>query len=789
MIKKFSLKNILIIVMACAFAALPLSGCTVAKAEDGAQSTAYAFVGKMAAQDYAGAYDYIYSFSSDVQSKQDFVDRFTNIYKALKVTAVSLVDQQLTPTDSEGKEYELKYTLKMDSELLGSRSYEFTADVASSPLRYTVIYDPSLILPMMEEGDKVRVTNQYGVRGEIFAGNGDILAKNDFAQSIYLDLDKKPDMEEIKSFLVSKYGGDAEKIQKKYDKATERGTSMEVLLSFPRNTLTQAQIDEISAVNGLGVDDSRMTPTRYYPLADNAAHLVGYMNEPTAEQLEKNSELTEGVRIGQVGIEAAYESTLRSTDGRIIYIEDNKGELKEVLYEDAKSDGSDVYLTVDPELQNAAYTLMASNLKEDQSGAVVVMDYTNGDVKAIVSYPSYDPNLFNFPMDQDIYKYYSSEENLSPLFSRTTQALYMPGSTFKPFTAAPMFEEGVMDESSSPELDIQNNKWTPNVEGWHHSVITRVSESGFTFEEAMKSSDNIFFAYFGIRLFQKDPNIIPDYMAKIGIGEAPNFELPMSKSSLMNKGSVFDIGMAARSVYGMGELHITPLQLCSMYTAFMNDGDILNPTVVRKVSKTDGTQETIEWEHERTIFKENIMQTGTIDRIKPSLRRVIEDGTAWEAGLRDVSGLIAKTGTANIGMNNEREVNWMVAIDQYSETRPYVYLVVVDTKVKEGTAPKQAIVHGLVKPNDYSNALLGILNSRPSDDTGSGQNISGDGGGEGGGGSNPDKKQDDTGNGGESGGGDGGGGGDDDTGNNGDEGGGDVPEDEPDINEGASGGE
>ncbi len=779
--KKFSLKNILIIVLVCVFAALPLSGCTVAKAEDGAQSTAYAFVEKMAAQDYAGAYDYIYSFSSDVQSKQDFVDRFTNIYKALDITGVSLVDEELTPTDAEGKGYDLKYTLKMDSGLLGSRSYEFTAEVASSPLKYTVIYDPSLILPMMEEGDKVRVTNQYGVRGEIFAGNGDILAKNDFAQSIYLDLDKKPDMEEIKSFLVSKYAADADKIQQRYDKATERGTSMEVLLSFPRNTLTQAQIDEISAVEGLGVDDSRMTPTRHYPLADTAAHLVGYMNEPTAEQMEKNADLAEGVRIGQVGIEAAYESTLRSTDGRIIYIEDNKGEMKEVLYEDAKSDGSDVYLTIDPEMQNAAYTLMASNLKSDQSGAAIVMDYTNGDVKAMVSFPSYDPNLFNFPMDPEVYKYYSSEENLSPLFSRTTQALYMPGSTFKPFTAAPMFEEGVMDEGSSPQLDIQNNKWTPNVEGWHHSFISRVSESGFTFEEAMKSSDNIFFAYFGIRLFQKDPNIIPNYMASIGIGEAPNFELPLSKSSLMNKDSVFDIGMAARSVYGMGELHITPLQLCSMYTAFMNDGDILNPTVVRKVSKTDGTQETIEWEHERSVFKENIMQTGTIDRIKPSLRRVIEDGTAWEAGLTDISGLIAKTGTANIGMNNEREVNWMVAIDQYDEERPYVYLVVVDTKEKEGTAPKQAIVHGLVKPNDYSNALLGILNRAPSDDTGSSQSISGSEGGNSGNTGGDNKKNEDT----ESSGGNSENGGD--TGGNGGNGGGDdPPEDEPNIDEGAS---
>ncbi len=708
------IKKILLIAVVILLAASMFAGC--ASYKEGAATTGYAFVQKIVAQDYSAAYDYVYSFTSDVQSRQDFIDRFTNIYKALDVTGVALVSQDIALKEGKENEYLLKYTLKMESGILGSKSYEYTADVVGTPQGYSVIYTPSLILPMLEEGDKVRVMNQYGVRGEIFTADGKLLAKNDFAQSIYLDMEKQPDIAQVKSLLSSMFDADESKIQKKYDTAVEKEQPMPVLLTFPRDTLTQEQTAQIEAVNGLGVDSERLTPTRYYPFADNAAHLVGYMGSPTEKQLAADETLSANAQVGQMGIEAAYESTMRSTDGNIIYVADDKGEMKEVLYEDAKADGSDVYLTIDSTMQNSAYTLLASNCKEGQSGAVIVMDYTNGDVKAMVSYPSFDPNLFNFPMKEEVWKYYNSEENLTPLFSRTTQALYMPGSTFKPFSCVPMFENGVLDENIEPQLDIQNDTWLPNVKGWHHDVITRFHhpDQPFNFEYSMKSSDNIFFAYFGIRLFQQDPSIFPAYAQRIGIGETPQFELPLSKSSLMNEGSVFDIGMAARSAYGMGELHITPLQLCTMYTAFMNEGDILNPTVVKKLSKTEDNVETVEWENSRTVFKSGIMKPATIDRILPSLRRVIVDGTAYDANLQDVVGLVAKTGTARIGAHNEREVNWAVAVNTNSAT-PLIYLVVVDTNEGEGTIPKLSILRGLVKPEDYNNALLSKMRSESVD--------------------------------------------------------------------------
>ena len=121
-----------------------------------------------------------------------------------------------------------------------------------------------------------------------------------------------------------------------------------------------------------------------------------------------------------------------ATDG-IIYIEDEKGSLKQVLFEDEKTDGQNIELSIDSKTQERAYTLMASNLVDGQSGAVIVMDYSTGTVEAMVSYPSFDNNLFNFPLDEATWNYYNGDED-HPLINREIQSAYMPGSSFKPFS-------------------------------------------------------------------------------------------------------------------------------------------------------------------------------------------------------------------------------------------------------------------------------------------------------------------------------------------------------------------
>ncbi|MEG2542911.1 MAG: penicillin-binding transpeptidase domain-containing protein [Christensenellaceae bacterium] len=690
---------LLIIIVA---AAGLFTGCAT---QDGAATAGYAFVQKIADQDYAGAFDYVYTFTSDVKTREDFVARYENIYDALEVTDITLVSRNVEQKTKT--EYSLTYTLQLKSGLLGDVSYNYQADIVSGPQGYTILYTPSLILPMLEEGDRVRAASQSGARGEIFSIDGNLLAKNDFAQSIYIDLEKKPDIEQVKALLVGSFHLDAEKIQKKYDNAIEKEFPVEVLAVYPKGTLTEEQKAQILAVNGLGVDDERLSPIRYYPLKDDAAHVIGYVGSPSDEQIEqyKDAGITENSIVGKSGIELAYEETMRGNDGKAVYIEDEKGNIKQALYQDQKTDGSDVTLTIDSRTQCDAYTLLSANLTAGQSGAVVVMDAKTGDVEAMVSYPSYDNNLFNFPMDKQIWDFYNSKENGSPLYARTTQSVFTPGSTFKPFSSVPSIESGLLTESSIPPITITDNKWIPSSDEWNwvYPAIQRYKEpvgGDYNYEIALKSSDNIFFAYYAMKL-----GIEPfmAYMQKIGIGEAPTFELPLTKSNLLNEGTQMNIKLLADMGFGMGEIMISPLQMASMYTAFENDGDMLNPTIVKKVSKTVDDTETVEYQNAPTVFKADTMQSATIDMAKRAMKRTMEDGTGYGAmlGKKNVYG---KTGSAVIGGPDNREVNWIIGVDGDTSK---VYVVTVDAVKTEGTTPKLAILRGLIDKENYTAALGG----------------------------------------------------------------------------------
>ena len=147
----------------------------------------------------------------------------------------------------------------------------------------------------------------------------------------------------------------------------------------------------------------------------------------------------------------------------------------------------------------------------DEGGAVIVMDYATGAVESVVSYPSFDNNLFNFPLDPAVWDYYSNEDSGNPLLNRATQSTFMPGSAFKPFSSVPAINAGVLNADSVPPIkktpphsegnETGSYSWTPDIEGGHSGAIYSkdVAKSPGTYEMAMKSSDNIYFAYYALQ--------------------------------------------------------------------------------------------------------------------------------------------------------------------------------------------------------------------------------------------------------------------------------------------------
>ena len=174
---------------------------------------------------------------------------------------------------------------------------------------------------------------------------------------------------------------------------------------------------------------------------------------------------------------------------------------------------------------------------------------------------------------------------------------------------------------------------------------------------------------------------------------------------MMSEKTEMNLDWLARTGYGTGELVITPVQLACMYTALENDGNMVNPTLVKRTFTIDeddeNEAETTVSETQTSYFKENTMSQKVIGIEKPALKRVMVNGTGYNAHLGD-RNVLGKTGTAQVGANQSREVTWVVALN---EDDGKIYLVVVETDQNEGTTPKLAILRGLVDPDNYAVAL------------------------------------------------------------------------------------
>ena len=160
-----------------------------------------------------------------------------------------------------------------------------------------------------------------------------------------------------------------------------------MLGEFYKDELTQEQKDFIVSVKGLGIDDALYTPIRDYPMDEYMAHIVGYTGFYTGDDMPEG--YTASDKMGLTGLEAAYESELRGSSGKIVYIKDKWGKNIRTLYLDPCDEGQDLRLTIDPILQKRALDALTEflNIEEEETGVVIVMDASNGYVQAMASLP------------------------------------------------------------------------------------------------------------------------------------------------------------------------------------------------------------------------------------------------------------------------------------------------------------------------------------------------------------------------------------------------------------------
>ncbi|HZG64436.1 MAG TPA: penicillin-binding transpeptidase domain-containing protein, partial [Rubrobacteraceae bacterium] len=327
--------------------------------------------------------------------------------------------------------------------------------------------------------------------------------------------------------------------------------------------------------------------------------------------------------------------------------------------------GNDVELTLDPELQRAAYDGLAAS--STGRGAAVALDPKNGEILALVSYPSYDPNN----IDENFSDLIENPDN--PLYNRATQGLYPPGSTFKVITAAAALESGV---SPSDKLNDDGIYETPGYDVYNYKAR---SYGEVTFEEAIAKSINTIFARVAYEYVGNQT--LSETAYDFGFGDDyEDFPLPVAPSSLGNVApDQWVQGDIAQISFGQGSVTSNVFEMAQVTGAIANGGTLMNPRLVREVRSPDG----VILDQPSSSVRENVLGEETANTLSDMMESVVEDAetTAKIPGIK----VAAKTGTAENSTGDPH--SWFISFAPADD--PEIAVAVIVENGNEGY--KQAL--------------------------------------------------------------------------------------------------
>ena len=591
------------------------------------------FISKVNDKNYEEMYNLISESSKDEISEENFITRNKNIYEGIDAYDIKVDISEVT---KENGVYKIAYKESMSTSA-GIIEFDNTAKLVKENKEYKLKWSSSMIFPELRDTDKVRVSTISASRGEILDRNGEKLAQNGYISTVGIVPGKLGENKEESISKISELTGvSVDYINKQLSASYVKDDTFVPIkkVSASNNELK----DKLLEISGIKITS---TASRVYPLGEEIAHLIGYVQSVTAEDLENHpgeGYSAESV-IGRSGLEKLYEKQLKGKDGCDIKILDSDGEVKEVLASIFKEDGMDIRLTIDSDLQKSLY----EQFKEDP-GCSVAMNPCTGEVLALVSTPSYDNNEFIRGLSSEKWTSLNEDEK-KPLYNRFRQ-VWCPGSTFKPVVAG----IGLKTESIDPKEDFGNEglAWQKDSSWGSYQVTTLHEYEPVIMKNAIIYSDNIYFAKAALKIGSEN---FMNTLNEIGFNQNMPFEIAMQESTYSNTDKIETEIQLADSGYGQGQILVNPLHLASIYTSFLNEGNMIKPYLKYKEEASGET-----W-IENAFSKENV------EEIMQGVEGVVNDpeGTGYAAHRDDIL-LAGKTGTAELKATKEdtsgKEIGW-----------------------------------------------------------------------------------------------------------------------------------
>jgi len=578
---------------------------------------------------YEKMYELITEESKAKISKDDFIKRNQNIYNGIDMSNMQLELKTIEEIDSSNAE--ILYGITMDTSC-GQVGYSYTAKfVKDSNKEFKLTWSSNMIFPNLNDDDKVKVSTTAAKRGSLFDRYGELLAGAGTVSSVgfvpgKMSENKESDIQQVATLLEVSVDKINNELGKSYVKDD---TFVEIKKIASDN---QDLKNALLQIKGIKISSSK---ARVYPLSEAAAHLTGYVQGITAEELEKKADkgYTSTSVIGKSGLESVYEDRLKGTDGLEIYIVDGNGNKKQTIAKREVQDGENIKLTIDSSLQKHLYEQM-----KNDNGFFVVMQPETGEMLAMVSTPAYNPNDFVLGISTKKWNELKNNTN-QPMYNRYLQA-WAPGSTFKPVTGAIGLTSGKL--STTDEFYYTGLSWQKDASWGNYNVTTLTAyDNAKNLRNAIVRSDNIYFAQATLQIGR---DVFTNGLKKLGFNENIGFTLATAKSQYSNTEKIQTEIQLADSGYGQGQMLVNPILMASIYSAFVNNGNMVKPYLEYK------EQATAEY------LKTEVFTSEAANIIKDYMLQTVEtpEGTANDMRIEGVR-IAGKTGTAELKQSKDSE--------------------------------------------------------------------------------------------------------------------------------------
>lgn len=607
-----------------------------------AELAAMAFLRTWERGEFSALYDQLSSGSRARWTREEFAQQFRQAYSDAAVLSVQLQIRSALQKENEAK---IAFHQAYQSAAVGLFEADNTLSMTLEGDRWLVNWVPSLIWPSLTSATRFYIAEKRPSRGNIYDRNGLGLAVEGQVVTVGVVPGQIVNEPDVVATLSRITGLSVPNIRERMSKA--RADWFVPLKDLPVETYQQ-YAGLLEDLAGVVLRQSRI---RAYSGGPLAAHVVGYLGKIREDELEawKQRGYRGDESVGRAGLERWGETYLVGRKGGVLTVIDNQGLTLSTIAERPAQPSRNIYATIDRTLQAAAQLALG-----DRVGAIVALDPRTGQVLAMVSSPSFDPNQFVGEVSPAVWQSLLVDPR-RPLFNRATQGTYPPASLFKVISTAAALEAG----GYAPTSPFQcNGVWYGLGARWAKTCWLRSGHGPIDLAAGLTASCDVVFYEIGKHLHELEdgPNILAQYARAFGLGRITGLEgfdeaagvVPDADWKSQTLRESWYPGDTVNMAIGQGYMLVTPLQMAVMFSAVANGGILYAPQTVLRVEASED-------EPEITFPRKEVgrlpLKPDNLEVIRQSLLSVTSGarGTAIQAFDGFPISVAGKTGTAEHG--------------------------------------------------------------------------------------------------------------------------------------------